>query len=133
MSNTQENVALVQQFYEEAINQKDGTACERLLTDDFVHNNEFRGRAGQQAAVDAFLEAFPDLSHKILINVAEDDRVAAHQKWTGTHQGEFLGITPTGRKVTFTSTAILLIHQGRIAQAWDEVDLLGLRAQLVEG
>jgi steroid delta-isomerase-like uncharacterized protein len=132
MSNTQENVALVQQFYEEAINRRDRTACERLLTDDFVHNNEFRGRAGQQAAVDAFLEAFPDLSHKILITVAEDDRVAAHQKWTGTHQGEFLGIAPTGRKVTFTSTAILLIHQGQIAQAWDEVDLLGVKAQLVE-
>jgi steroid delta-isomerase-like uncharacterized protein len=132
MSNTQENVALVQQFYEEAINQKDGTACERLLTDDFVHNNEFRGRASQQAAVDAFLKAFPDLSHRILITVAEDDRVAAHQKWTGTHQGEFLGIAPTGRKVTFTSTAVLLIHKGQIAQAWDEVDLLGLQTQLVE-
>jgi steroid delta-isomerase-like uncharacterized protein len=132
MSTSQENVALVHQFYEEAINQRDRTACERLLTDDFVHNNEFSGREGQQAAVDAFLEAFPDLSHKILITVAEDDRVAAHQKWTGTHQGEFLGIAPTGRKVTFTSTAILLIHQGKIAQAWDEVDLLGMQTQLTE-
>ena len=132
MSTTEENVALVQQFYEEAINQRDRTACERLLTDDFVHNNEFRGREGQQAAVDAFLEAFPDLSHKILITVAEDDRVAAHQKWTGTHEGEFLGIAPTGRKVTFTSTAILLIHQGKIAQAWDEADLLGIQTQLTE-
>ena len=38
-----ENTELVERFYAEAINQKDSTACERLLTDDFVHNNEFRG------------------------------------------------------------------------------------------
>ena len=66
------------------------------------------------------------------MTVAEDDKVAAHQSWTGTHEGEFLGIQPTSRKVTFTSTAIILIHQGLIAQAWDEVDLLGLQAQLTE-
>jgi steroid delta-isomerase-like uncharacterized protein len=132
MSTPQENVALVQKFYEEAINQRDTSTCERLLTDDFVHNNEFRGRAGQQTAVNAFLEAFPDLKNQILMTVAEADKVAAHQKWTGTHEGEFLGIEPTSRKVTFTSTAILLIHQGQIAQAWDEVDLLGIQTQLTE-
>jgi steroid delta-isomerase-like uncharacterized protein len=132
MSTTEENVALVQKFYDEAINRRDETACERLLTDDFVHNNEFRGRAGQQTAVNNFLNAFPDLKNQILMTVAEEDRVAAHQKWTGTHEGEFLGIQPTSRKVTFTSTAILLIHQGLIAQAWDEVDLLAIQTQLTE-
>lgn len=125
-----ENLELVQRFYEEAINQKDSTACARLLTDDFVHNSEFRGQAGQQAAVDAFLSAFPDLENKILMTVAEDDKVVAHQRWRGTHHGEFMGMEPTGNKVEFTSTAILLIHGERIAQAWDEVDLLGLQLQL---
>lgn len=125
-----ENIELVQRFYEEAINKKDPTACARLLTDDFVHNNQFRGREGQQAAVDTFLTAFPDLENRILMTVAEDDKVAAHQRWRGTHHGEFLGMPPTGKKVEFTSTAILLIHGDLIAQAWDEVDLLGLQLQL---
>ncbi|MBK5233695.1 MAG: ester cyclase [Thermoleophilia bacterium] len=125
-----ENTELVERFYAEAINQKDATACERLLTDDFVHNNEFRGRTGQQAAVDAFLAAFPDLEVKVMMTVAEDDKVAAHQRWRGTHEGEFIGIAGTGKKVEFTSTAILLIHDGMIAQAWDELDLFGLSAQL---
>jgi steroid delta-isomerase-like uncharacterized protein len=132
MGTTEENVELVKRFYEEAINQRDATACERLLTDDFVNNNEFRGREGQQTAVNAFLNAFPDLKHQVLMTVAEEDRVAAHQKWIGTHEGEFLGIQPTSRKVTFTSTAIILIHQGLIAQAWDEVDLLSVHTQLTE-
>ncbi len=127
---TTENVELVQRFFEEAINQKDRTACERLLTDDFVHNNAFRGQTGQQGAVDELLAAFPDLQNRVMMTVAEDDKVAAHSRWRGTHEGSFLGIEPTGTKVEFTSTAIMLIHGGRIAQAWDEIDLMGLAMQL---
>ncbi|MGA7396864.1 MAG: ester cyclase [Solirubrobacterales bacterium] len=127
-----ENVELVQRFYEEAINKRDETACARLLTDDFVHNNQFRGREGQQGAVDEMLAAFPDLAVRIMMTVAEDDKVAAHQRWRGTHHGTFLGIEPSGNKVEFTSTAILLIHGGLIAQAWDEIDLMGLALQLKE-
>ena len=86
---------------------------------------------GQQAAVDTFLTAFPDLEVKVLMTVTEDDKVSAHLRWRGTHEGEFIGIAATGKKVEFTSTAILLIsHDGLIAQAWDEVDLFGLSAQL---
>jgi len=127
-----ENLELVQRFYEESINKKDGTACARLLTDDFVHNNQFRGREGQQGAVDEMIAAFPDLEVRIMMTVAEDDKVAAHQRWRGTHEGSFIGIEPTGKKVEFTSTAILLIHGDLIAQAWDEVDLMGLALQLKE-
>ncbi len=127
---TTENVELVRRFYEEAINQRDPSACARLLTDDFVHNNQFRGREGQQAAVDAFLAGFPDLEVQVQMTVAEDDKVAAHQRWRGTHEGEFMGVAASGNEVEFTSTAILLIHQDLIAQAWDEVDLFGLVVQL---
>ena len=122
---TTENVELVRRFYEEAINQRDSSACARLLTDDFVHNNQFRGREGQQAAVSEFLGGFPDLEIQVLMTVAEDDKVAAHQKWRGTHEGEFMGVAASGNEVEFTSTAILLIHRDLIAQAWDEVDLFG--------
>lgn len=125
-----ENVDLVRRFYNEAINKRDSSACERMLSDDFVHNGEFRGQAGQKKAVDAFLDAFPDLKHSVHLTVSEGDKVAAHQRWKGTHHGTFLGFEPTGKKVEFTSTAIFQIHNGRLAQAWDETDLLGLSLQL---
>jgi len=126
----EENKALVRRFYAEAINQRDRSACERLLSEDFTHDDELKGRAGQQQAVDAFLDAFPDLHNEILILVAEGDLVAAHQKWTGTQSGDFIGIPATGREVEFTSTAIIRIEDGQIAAAWDQVDLLGLTTQL---
>jgi steroid delta-isomerase-like uncharacterized protein len=127
------NKAIVARFYAEAINERDLGAVDRLLSDDFTHDGERRGREGQRAAVKAFLDAFPDLRNEIEILIAEGDVVAAHQRWRGTHGGTFAGVEPTGRQVEFTSTAILRLEDGLIAEAWDEVDLAGLLEQLSAG
>lgn len=124
------NKDLVRRFYREAINERDSAACERLLSEDFVHNGETRGRVGQRQAVDYFLAAFPDLRNDIELILAEDDLVAAHQRWSGTHSDEFLGVEATGKRIEFTSTAMLRVRDGLIAQAWDEMDVAGLLQQL---
>jgi predicted ester cyclase len=118
----QESKDLVRRFYAEAINERDPTACERLLTEGFVHNEEARGRAGQAETVAYFLRAFPDLHNSIELLMCEGDLVCAHQRWRGTQEGEFLGVKGTGRIVDFTSTAILRIEDDLIAQAWDVID-----------
>jgi len=130
VSALEDNKDLVRGFYAEAINGRDLDAADRLLTEDFTHNGERRGRSGQREVVAGFLDGFSDLHNKILLILAEGDLVAAHQRWTGTHDGPFLGIPATGRRVEFTSTAVLRIEDGRIAEAWDETDMLGLTRQL---
>jgi predicted ester cyclase len=120
---------VVRDFYEQAINRRDLGAVDRLLTRDFRHNGENRGREGQRQAVAAFLTAFPDLRHEILIILAEGDLVSAQQQWTGTMAGPFMGHAPNGRAISFASTAILKIRDGCIAEAWDVIDI-GLAAQL---
>ena len=117
-------------FYAEAINGRDVSAVDRLLSEDFVHNGEPRGRDGQRPAVQAFLDGFSDLHNEILLILGEGDLVAAHQRWTGTNDGAFAGAPATGNRVEFTSTAVLRIDGGLIAEAWDEVDMLGLTGQL---
>lgn len=124
------NTDVVRRFYAEAINDRDLAAVDRLLTKDFVHNGEARGRSGQRLAVQAFLEAFSDLNNEIEFTVEQGDLVTAHQTWTGTHDGEFLGVEPTGRRIAFTSTAVLRISDGMISRAWDEADLFGLMQQI---
>lgn len=130
MSDLEASKDLVRRFYEEVINQRDLDAIDRPLAEDFTHDGEVRGRDGQRQAVVAFLDGFSDLSSEILMILAEDELVSAHQRWSGTHDGEFIGIPATGRRVQFTSTAILRITDGQIAAAWDEVDLAGLMGQL---
>lgn len=120
---------VVRDFYEQAINRRDLSAIDRLLTADFVHNGDARGRPGQRQAVEAFLSAFPDLHHEILIILSEGDLVSAHQRWTGTMKGAFMGHAPNGKAISFFSTAIVKIRGDQIAQAWDVTDI-ALAAEL---
>jgi steroid delta-isomerase-like uncharacterized protein len=121
---------VVRRFYGRVINDRNVDAIDSLLTEDFTHDDEGRGREGQKEAVRTFLNGFSDLEHEIVQILAEGDLVAARQIWRGTHDGEFAGIAATGRRVEFGSTAILRVEHGMIAAAWDQVDLAGLMAQL---
>lgn len=124
------NKDVVRRFYAEVINGRDVDAIDHLLTEDFTHDGEARGRDGQKDAVRVFLGGFSDLYDEILVMVGEGDLVAAHQVWTGTHDGPFAGVPATGRSVRFTSTAVLEIRDGQIASAIDVVDVAGLMGQL---
>ena len=127
---SEENKELVRRFYAEAINGRDLSAVDRLLAEGFVHNGERRGRDGQRAAVEAFLAGFSDLRNEILLILAEGDLVAAHQRWTGHQRRRVRRHAGDRARVEFTSTAVLRIEDGEIAEAWDEVDMLGLSGQL---
>jgi len=124
------NRDLVERFYREVINERKLGVIGELISDDFVHNGERRGREGQRQVYEAFLTAFPDLQTEIVEIVAADDLVAVHRRWTGTHSGTFQGLEATGRKVDFQSTAILKIHDGHIAAYNGVLDMLALMAQL---
>ena len=108
------NKEVVRSFYSEAINSRDTYACERWLSRGFVHNGVKRGREGQREVVAYFLAAFEPLRHEILLLLAEDDLVAAHQSWRGRQVGEFLGCAASEREISFTSTAVLKIAGGEI-------------------
>jgi predicted ester cyclase len=60
--------------------------------------------------------AFPDLHFKIEDIVAEGDKVVYRLTVSGTHKGEFQGIPPTGKKVSFSSTGISNIVDGKVAE-----------------
>jgi predicted ester cyclase len=78
----------------------------------------------------ARVKALPDLVVKAEIVVASGNRMAANFVYTGTHQGEYFGVSPTGKRLTFNSTDIFIIRNGQLAEHWGAADLLGLMNQL---
>lgn len=76
------------------------------------------------------LRAFPDLHVAIEDVLAEDDKVVYRNKVTGTHQGEYRGLPPTGRSVTYDEIFIVRFADGRIAEIWGVVDVLAQLRQL---
>ena len=74
-------------------------------------------------AVAEIRQAFPDYHGTNEIQIAEGDMVANRWVAHGTHRGEFMGIAPTGRKVTFRGIAIDRVADGKIVEGWIEWDL----------
>jgi predicted ester cyclase len=78
----------------------------------------------------SFVEAFPDLRLTVEDIFSGGDMVAARVAFRGTHRGEFQGIPPTGKEVAFSSIEIDRMVDGKVAEHWFEMDLLGLMGQL---
>jgi steroid delta-isomerase-like uncharacterized protein len=91
------------------------------------------GATGAQALKQVWpvlLRAFPDLHIAVEDVIAEGDKVVARQTVTGTHQGEYMGVPPTGKSVTYNEIFILRFANGRIAEIWGVVDVLSQMKQL---
>ena len=77
-----------------------------------------------------FYAAFPDFSHNVEDVFQVGEKVVLRATDTATHRGEFQGIAPTGRRVSFGQIAIYRLVDGKIAEVWEEADVLGLMQQL---
>jgi steroid delta-isomerase-like uncharacterized protein len=78
----------------------------------------------------ALLHAYPDLHLTVEDLIAEDDKVVGRTVVTGTHRGDYLGLAPTGKRVTYDEIFIFRFQDGRIAETWGVVDVLAQLRQL---
>src|SRR5687767_453074 len=129
------NKALVRRLFDDVWNTGNVALVDDLLAPDFVdHAAQMGGgdptRDGFKTQVRLFRTAFPDGRSQIEDLIAEDDRVVA--RWTdgGAQRGEWMGVPPTGKRVTMTGIDVYRIEQGRIAEFWCSEDELGLLRQL---
>jgi steroid delta-isomerase-like uncharacterized protein len=129
-----ENSALVRRFVEEIFNKGNLEVAAEILTPDYTHHdpttNEFgSGIEGFKQMISLYRQAF-DLQIVLEDQVAAGDKVV--DRWTGhgTHQGEFMGQPPTGKKITATGISIHRIAGNRIAETWNNYDALGIMQQL---
>ena len=130
---TEENKAVVRRLFEE-YNKHNLDGVEELVAPDYV----WHGPAGfgdmdlaaMKQAMPAFFTAFPDLHWVVEDLIAEGDKVVCRFTCRGTHQGEFLGIPPTGKMVTYTGIAICRFAGSKAVEYRSSVDLLGLMQQL---
>ena len=91
------------------------------------------GVSPKQATVGFFearLKGMPDLSVAIEVSLASGDTAAASFVYTGTHQGVYFGVAPTGKHLRFTSCDIFRVRDSKIAEHWGMGDIAGTLAQL---
>jgi steroid delta-isomerase-like uncharacterized protein len=131
------NKAVVMRVVEEMWNRGDAAAVEELIAPGMVEHGAFgSGTGGREAARDTigrFRAAFPDLVLEAEQLIAEGDQVVLHWVGRGTHEGEFMGIPPSGIAVTARGLDIYRIAEGQVVEHWGYPDVPGLMAQLRGG
>ena len=133
---TEENKAIVVQLYEEIFNKGDLDLADKLVAPNAVNHDPQMppgapgGPQGLKFVVTMLRSAFPDDHHTIEDLVAEGDKVVVRLTHSGTHQGTFLGLPPTGKHVSNTSIHIFRFADGQLVEHWANRDDLGLMQQL---
>jgi predicted ester cyclase len=74
--------------------------------------------------------AFPDLKAEADEIAATDDHVAMRYTLSGTHEGEFQGVAPTGRSFKVSALQLARFEEGRCVERWGSTDELGMMRQL---
>ena len=120
-----EGKELVRRYYAEVLNGRNLDAVENYFTDE-------RLIAGIRKGCFGYFQSFPDLHCSIEELVVEGDTVFCRSVITGTQDGEYKGIAPTGRNVAADAWEIYRYADGRFVGYSCLTDVAGLTRQLTE-
>jgi predicted ester cyclase len=118
-----ENKELVRRFVDEVVRGQDVDALDEVASEGFAR--------GAREWVGPFRRSFPDFDMEIVDLIAEGDKVVAHFKCSGTHDGEWRGIAPTGNRFEgIDEIYVFRVENGKLASAVGVEDNLARMRQL---
>ncbi|MBC8186241.1 ester cyclase [candidate division KSB1 bacterium] len=128
------NKAAIQQLVDEAWNKGNFAVVDELLSTNYVLHVDAPGarkdREGYKQAIAMYRAAFPDFLFTIEDMIAVGDKVVIRCTMGGTHEGELMGVAPTGKKLSMTAIAIRRFEDGKIVEEWVETNMLGVMQQM---
>ncbi len=129
----QQNKQVVRRLYAEVFGQGHLDVADLLVHPECRDLNDPQDRRGPARAKEVatmLRGAFPDQRWEIEQLIADGDRVAMYCTWTGTHEGEFMGIPPTGRRATVPHMYLFRLDAGQVTEYAAVRDDLGMMSQL---
>lgn len=131
---TNDNKSVIGAFIEDVINQGRLERADDIVIEDFVELDplpgQAQGREGLKEMIRQMRSAFPDIRWTVDEMLAEGDKVFTRFTWSGTHEGAFLGVTATGRRITVKGMVIDRLVAGKMADSRILMDTLGMMQQL---
>jgi steroid delta-isomerase-like uncharacterized protein len=132
---TNDNKSILMTFVEEVINQGRLERADDIVIETFVELDplpgQAQGREGLKEVIRQMRSAFPDLRWIVDEMVAEGDKVCfPASTWSGTHEGAFLGVPATGRRITVKGMVVDRLVAGKMADSRILMDALGMMQQL---
>jgi predicted ester cyclase len=130
MTNVDHNKALVRTLYEDCINMRKLDQLDDIIAPDFIGARGEQGVDEFRTTIEAVLTGFPGVRFQLHDLFGEGDRVAARWTFRASHQGRFVGLSPSHVEVTQEGNVIYQVREGRIVRAWLQADRLGVLQQI---
>lgn len=130
------NIEVVREFHQRVLTEHDLDAVDELVASEYVEHNpalpdgELRGRERLVDFWTGLFEAFPDLWISEEDAFAEGDTVVTRHVGRATHEGEFMGIEPTGEEFEIDGIDVYRVENGKLAESWISLDMIGMMQQL---
>ena len=129
----EENRAVVMRYIEEVWNRHDLDAIDGLVSSEYVNHaastEEYR-HGGARHIWEWILSVFPDHRFDVEDVAADGETVAVRGTMEGTHEGELMGIAPTGKRVAAQQSHWFRVVDGKLAEHWAVRDDLVMLQQL---
>src|SRR5215207_9383222 len=138
VSTEEENKATFRRYIEEVWNRTNLEVVDEIFDRYLSHQPDGqileRGPQDVKRFVSEFRSAFPDFHISINDQIAEGDKVMVHATIRGTHEGEFRGMSPTGKHIEERGFSVFRFsEEGKVVESWDSYySQLGLMRQSIE-
>lgn len=129
----EENKKILGRYYEEVLNKGNVALLDEIAISGYIEHDPLPGQGEQlQGLKDRVNAMVKGVSPKFTIEdmIAEGDKVVVRWTNSGTHNGVFLGMPPTGKSFTIAGIDIHRLENGKMAEHWHVVDQLGMLLQL---
>jgi len=133
----EENKAIVRRFVEEVLNRGNLDAADELLAPDYIDHSvppgRYAGREGLKRSVAKQRASSSDLHISIKEQLSDGDKVVTRLIGSGTHDQErFMGLAPTGERMTMKHIFISRVVEGKIVEEWSASDISSLWQQRLQ-
>ena len=130
-----DNKALIRRFVEDGLNQRNAALIDEVYSAEYIGHDPERPAPRRvedlkQGMVGLLGKVFPDAQYSIEGLVAEDEMVVWHWTFRATHQGELMGIPPTGKPISFSGVNLSRLANGQVIEDWVYRDTVGMLRQL---
>jgi steroid delta-isomerase-like uncharacterized protein len=131
----EENKTVIRRFLEEIFEGGNLELVDELFAPDYVLHDpsvpgEVEGPEAMKQYINMYRTAFPDTRFTVEDQLAEGDEVVTRWTGEGTHEGELMGIPPTGQRVTVTGIEFDRVSGGKMQETWVNYDALNMMQQL---